>query len=460
MERPRYIALTDIRNSGEVDDVQSMYRLLLYANELELEGLIVQTSCFLRKISEQNAAVIHQIIDAYAQVKPMLDVHAEGYPSAKALHSIVACGIETYGKKPGRDFATDKYVMNPGVQRLLQAAERDDPRPIYIGLWGGASTLAQAVWQYAKTHTASDLNLFLSKLRIYGISDQDNAAHWLRQNYGDRLFYIVTPSKGSSIGSRSYHRATWPGISGDRFLHGSEDGKKKGGFTGADFSLIDNDWIRANIQSVSSYGAGYPLPTFLTEGDTPSFLWLIPNGLNVPERPDFGGWGGRYRFCLPEHRCLEAQEEFPIWTNASDAVIGTDGKAHISPQATIWRWREDFQNDFAARMQWTATDEYNACSHPPQLGEEWHMETAGCGETGMLDLKLLTPVEECKIRWIRYPEIGGMDFEIIESETHCTVMLPKNAKPGTDFHVIAAVSRGKRNPMTRYVRYVVKCEEN
>jgi hypothetical protein len=33
---------------------------------------------------------------------------------------------------------------------------------------------------------------------------------------------------------------------------------------------------------------------FIMEGDTPSFLGLIPNGLNAQDKPDWGGWGGRY----------------------------------------------------------------------------------------------------------------------------------------------------------------------
>jgi hypothetical protein len=38
---------------------------------------------------------------------------------------------------------------------------------------------------------------------------------------------------------------------------------------------------------------------------------------------------------------------------SQDAVIGSDGKNHVSDQATIWRWREAFQHDFAARVDWT-----------------------------------------------------------------------------------------------------------
>ena len=44
----------------------------------------------------------------------------------------------------------------------------------------------------------------------------------------------------------------------------------------------------------------YPDVGYGMEGDTPSYLSLIPNGLNVPEHPDWGGWGGRYEKYIPE----------------------------------------------------------------------------------------------------------------------------------------------------------------
>lgn len=72
--------------------------------------------------------------------------------------------------------------------------------------------------------------------------------------------------------------------------------------------------------------------------------------------PGWGGWGGRYVFRQPYG------ETHPIWTQggdlfsrvtSQDTVFGIDGKPHVSDQATIWRWREAYQNNFAARMDWT-----------------------------------------------------------------------------------------------------------
>ena len=51
---------------------------------------------------------------------------------------------------------------------------------------------------------------------------------------------------------------------------------------------------------------------------------------------------------------------------SQDVVRGVDGQEHVSDQATIWRWREAYQNDFAARMDWTVKDFAHA-NHNPVL---------------------------------------------------------------------------------------------
>jgi cellulose-binding protein len=105
------------------------------------------------------------------------------------------------------------------------------------------------------------------------------------------------------------------------------------------------------------------------EGDTPSYLGLIDNGLNAYRRPDWGGWGGRYVYRQPygETHAIWTQggDEFTRFTS-QDRVIGIDGVEHVSDQATIWRWREAYQNDFAARMDWTIKDFAHA-NHNPEL---------------------------------------------------------------------------------------------
>lgn len=98
------------------------------------------------------------------------------------------------------------------------------------------------------------------------------------------------------------------------------------------------------------------MPAFLMEGDTPSFLSLKQSGLHVPGYPEYGGWGGRYA---------------PVnlgrvhYADKGDRVIGVDNETYSNQHTPIWRWRDHFQNDFAARIQWTLTGNFWNASHPP-----------------------------------------------------------------------------------------------
>jgi hypothetical protein len=111
---------------------------------------------------------------------------------------------------------------------------------------------------------------------------------------------------------------------------------------------VSNEWLQEHIR-VGPLGAHYLNWSFIMEGDTPSFLGLIPNGLNTPEHPEWGGWGGRYILMVSSG----AEGTF---SDAADWAIGINNETYFSQFAGIWRWREAYQNDFAARMRWTVTN--------------------------------------------------------------------------------------------------------
>ena len=144
------------------------------------------------------------------------------------------------------------------------------------------------------------MDQFVSKLRIYTISDQDDAGPWLRKEF-PKLFYIVSPSDQTY---HQYHLATWTGISGDTHY------KNGPGYL---MDLVSNDWLTTNVrESHGPLGALYPKWACIMEGDTPSYLGLINNGLGSHISPSYGGWGGRYQLSTPP------QEPHEIWTNTDD----------------------------------------------------------------------------------------------------------------------------------------------
>jgi hypothetical protein len=267
------------------------------------------------------------------------------------------------------------------------------------------------------TRSPDDVEKFVAKLRVYTISDQDDSGPWLRKTFPN-LFYIASP--GIHAGG-AYHHATWSAISGDNF-HGR--------FAGADFSIVDNPWLDRHVRSKGPLGAQYPITKFLMEGDTPSFLYLINNGLGDPERPDWGSWGGRYEFYTPRmQKWLLEPETRPFWTNAEDEAL----EANHPPVAKL--------------------------KHPNRIsaksGERVNLSAEGSSDP---DGNALT------YEWIYYGEPGT--FVIATARTGAPLMIedannpnawftaPKVSKPST-MHVILAVTDQGSPALTRYQRVII-----
>ena len=98
---------------------------------------------------------------------------------------------------------------------------------------------------------------------------------------------------------------------------------------GADFSTFATPWVNEHIRSKGPLGKHYPFPCCIHEGDTPSFLGLINNGLASFMSPTYGGWGGRYVFrtSFGESRPFWTQggDSFPGRDSSRDTVVGIDG---------------------------------------------------------------------------------------------------------------------------------------
>ena len=182
--KPRLLVLTDIAN--EPDDQMSLVRLLVYANQFDLEGLVATTSTWMKKTVRPD--VIRLVIDAYAQVQPNLLAHQPGFPTASALRDLVSTGQPEYGMA-----VVGSGKASPGSQAIIRALDRPDPRPLWISVWGGANTLAQALLDLRTTRSPAELEPLLAKLRVYAISDQDDAGPWIRREF-PTLHYIAMPS--------------------------------------------------------------------------------------------------------------------------------------------------------------------------------------------------------------------------------------------------------------------------
>jgi hypothetical protein len=457
----RIIVLTDIARGFEVDDIESMIRLLLYANEFTIEALVATTSCWYKdQGGDGNREIILELIDAYERVKRNLDIHAPGFPEAENLRKVTFAGIPKFGKQEGDGWGEEWMNEIDSISHIINVIDKPDPRPVWVLLWGGANVLAHVVWKVYKSKSPDEFDKFLSKIRVYGISDQDYGGIWLRENFGDRLFYIVSPSPGDETGGGYYKHSVWPGISGDEFMHGSQDGFEGDGFKGAQSEMVSNEWLRDNIISKGVLGAKYPEYPWLMEGDTPTYLYLIPNGLGQSEHPNYGSWGGRYEYYIPDKNYTGTDEKYPLWTNASDQVKGIDGTTYCSPQATIWRWREAYQNDFVARMDWSTTNSYEQANHPPvaKLSHPNHLSAEG-GEYVNLSAEGSTDPDgdDLSYSWMYYGEAGSYNGElIIENANRMKAgFTAPNVDKNCDIHIVLTVRDNGVPPLCRYQRVIV-----
>lgn len=375
----------------------------------------------------------------------------------------------TFGSMPraGRTLPLSRHgspaPFSDGAKALIAAADRLDDRPLWVPLWGGANTLAQALVQVRATRSPAALTAFVAKLRVYSISDQDDAGPWIRREFPG-LFYIVKPS--SPDGSE-YASATWTGIAGDRFYRNGE---------GADFTTVTNEWLDAKIRSKGPLGARYPRYMFIMEGDTPSILGLIPNGLQSGDHPNWGGWGGRYILRTPYG------ETRPIWSQGGDAfprvTSADDVDGHVSDQASIWRWRTAFQHDFAARMDW-AVKPFRDANHPPvaivngDQGIEPIRIDAVVGQPIALDASASRDPDGNRLRfeWLDYAEAGfgdklplgaitvGQPYSVRPEVVATATCRPQwlgspSCKEGAA-HLVLAVTDDGMPSLTRYRRVIV-----
>ncbi|KAJ3548123.1 hypothetical protein NM208_g1157 [Fusarium decemcellulare] len=344
-QKPRVFVLTDILN--EPDDQQSVVRYLLYSNEFNTRALCATTSTHLR--NETHPDRIEQIVKAYGQVVKNLNRHVHPwnqYTPAEDLLSLITSGptvrlllfapappnLLTMLQSYGREALSEP--ISEGAQLLIERLQ-ESTEPLWILVWGGPNTLAQALHHLSQNVTDAEFAVLRARLRVYAISDQDDTSEWIRYNWPD-IFYIV-----SIHGFTNYALATW------RCMWE--------GIPSLSLNKLGHEWLAKYIE-IGPLGDVYPRRAYGAEGDTPSFLYLIQNGLGDREDPRVGGWGGRW---------LPINHGSRVYGDSLDIYYAPDGSNETSNKATCARWRDHFQNDMASRMQWSVSDNFSNGTHPP-----------------------------------------------------------------------------------------------
>ncbi|MHC4353089.1 MAG: nucleoside hydrolase-like domain-containing protein [Planctomycetota bacterium] len=409
--RPRIIATTD----GEIDDRCSMVRFLLYANEWDIEGIIISSSKF-HWDGHKWAGVewIDDQIDEYAKIYDTLKQHAEGFPTPEQLKSKVRIGnISNVG-------AMDKDT--PGSDRIVEVLLDDKPGPVYLQAWGGTNTIARALWKIQHEHP-EQMKKVTDKAIIYIILDQDTTF-------------------------RKYIEPNWPGIQvlGSFSQFRCIAYRWERNIPRPQKTFFEKPWMEANI--LKDHGPLCSLyeaknGAFRSEGDSPAFMHQIRVGLRSLEDPTYGGWGGRF---------IREKSKGNTWRGAKDS--GDLNKP-------IWRWAEAFQNDWAARADWCVKD-YDQANHPPiaRLDGPLDLKVAP-GKTVRLNAAESSDPDgdELRFNWWLYREVGthtGTANLNYDTRGEATVTFGRSARVGQTVHIICEVTDDGSPALTRYQRVIVE----
>lgn len=416
--KPRIINTTDL--GADPDDEQSMVRQLVCANEFDIEGLIVTTGCW--KKEQSNTHQLDKIVDAYGQCVNNLSKHAPGFPSHAYLKSVSVMGQRDYGMN---DVGSGKD--SPGSDLIIAAVDRDDPRPVWIACWGGANTVAQALWKVRETRSPQALTQFIAKMRVFDVLGQDDAGAWIAKTFPDLLYIRATAVYG------------W---------------------------APSDEYLQQHIQSHGPLGAVYPNRKYATEGDSPAFMYLHPTGLNDPEHVDHGSWGGRFD---QTKKCGIRSME-PVQNEAMYDPYFMYGNSAEGSRA-IQRWSTSYNNDFAARMDWSITSEYAEANHHPVAILNGDRSRRVLEMTAPAENNLTVSAEgsydpdrdQLTYNWAFYQEPSSyqgnlqLDHPLDPTSPTTTVRIPPEAS-GKDIHLTLEVRDNGQPELSAFRRLLIHVE--
>lgn len=435
--KPRIIVLTDV-STWETDDSESLVRLFSYADLFEIEGIVFTTGWSLSSIRDDFFQLIHNPLNAYEKDLPNLmkrsaqqgflkdeEKQRIGYwPSTEYLRSRVVYGSRNRGMKfigEGND--------SDGSRLIIEQADKKDKRPLWVLLWGGGNTVAQAVWRVKQERSEADLQKFLKKICIYAITDQDrdqktpyeDSSHlWLRKEFAGQLMFL-------------WDESAW--------LYQNGTGR--------------SNWqeYEENIQTHGNLGKEYPKYKYGVEGDTPSFLYVMPNGLHDTQKPTQGSWGGYFEWGQgPDKQTYS-------YTNHQGKAQQTSRKYEAYFYPAIF-------NDFAARMDWADKGEGNRnpvinikgtrtleiAEYKVKVGEEFCPDaTATYDPDG----------NQLNFKWWILPEAGTYQQTVnIEqpNQARPTLHIPTDAA-GHTLHLICEVTDNGTPSLTSYRRLILHVEK-
>ena len=420
LTKPRVIATTD----GEVDDRSTMIRFLLDSCDFDVAG-IVQVNSKYQKNGHSKERWLEKELAAYEQVLPNLRQHNPDYPDAAKLRSVCRVGNENikdlWAAPP--DMETKD---TPGEQLIIDTLLDNDPRPVYVLSWGGANTTASALWKLKTEYPKDKFDYAVSRIRIYCIWYQDGGGGWIQTNmpqaYINEAYRWHDVWDYQSISDNPKHKpsANPPAIQ----------------------DYMSYKWLADHVNNGHGpLGALYP-QKYVSEGDTPSFLDLINNGLESYRDYTLGGWGGR------------AVHDNPAFPNhVTDKNLSDDGDRN----KMYWRWVPAAQNDFAARLDWCVKD-FKDANHAPVVQVAGPLQrNVKAGETVKLAATATDPDgNQLTCKWWEYADADSATntVTITDSTSLDKASFVAPNEPGKQVQIILEVTDNGTPPLVRYQRVI------
>jgi hypothetical protein len=479
--KPRVVITTD----PELDDSNSLIRYLLYSSDFRTEGLIYASSQFHWKGDGKGTKLsvpgreytrfglhicpctsyrwapderyIDAAVDAYAEAYPNLRVHDAGYPTPPELRSKIRWG--------NVEFDGDMSKDTPGSDLIKSLLLDDEESPVYLHAWGGQSTIARALKsiedQYKDTPQWAAIRAkVIRKAVIHPSGDQDDTyatyirPHWPEIRYraligGIDLAYDVQDR--ASEADAAYFTAAWTranvstrGAFG-RLYRVWGDGKQmvKGDVFDY-FGLSEQGTEALRKQGYIVWSPLQEKGAFIGEGDTPTFLNLIDNGLRGYRGDSLGGWGGHAR-----------RGPAPA-TGSLGGLFGAPKPARAPTNPFL----AAAQRDFAARLVWATTPDYAKANHEPRITlESPRVIRARPGQRVRLRVRTSDPDgNTVEVRWWRWDQADTYSGVVVldrSSGLFTGLRVPADAKPGDTIQLVAEASDNGVPALTRYERAVV-----
>ena len=455
---------TIVTTDGEVDDMDSFMRLMLYSNEMDIAGIILTSSTYhyagdpdkdIAPYRWTGTAWAGEVLDDYAEVYDNLKIHAEGYPSPNYLKSILKIGnIKNVGEMD---------EITEGSEFMKKLLLDDDDRTTYIQTWGGTNTTARALKSIEEEYKGTDkwdaiYKKVCDKAVIYIILNQDATySDYIAKNWPD----IRAIHDGGNFWRFAYMWKQVPEqlttkLSGDWFYKNIL--KNHGPLLANYKTMGDGTTLEGELDSEQRgwenriIGTGYDRYDFISEGDSPSFFYLLDTGLRSMEDPTYGGWGGRFEEDPKTGTYENTAKDFNIYTEKDDTTY------------TLTRWFDDIQNDFGARADWCVADTYEAANHRPTVEVTTGLDiSAAAGERVSISAKASDPDgDSLTYKWWQYYEAdtysGMLDGKITmagAASDRMSFTVPADAKNGDTIHMIVEAYDNGAHNMKHYQRVIL-----